>query len=98
MGDPYKTFREEAEWRRESLKTIWPELYADLAQLGQPRKAWGCAMAPHIRVDGTRDYVPVVGRVWLNGPPACRGCLDRSGCKRPGGFPLELKDPREWKA
>ncbi len=95
-GDAYKTFREEAEWRREAVKTIWPELYADLAQLDTPRKAWGCALGAHLRDNGGRRYEPVVGRIWLNGPPACGSCLAKSS-DRPGGYPLDLVDnTRDW--
>lgn len=94
-GDPCKVFREGEEYRREAVKTIWPDLYEALAQLDVPRRAWGCALSPHVRGE-QREYAPVVGRIWLNGPPACAACLARSS-DRPGGYPLDMiEKTRDW--
>lgn len=96
MGDPVTIFREGEAYRREAIKSIWPELYAALMPAG-PRRQWGCALAPHLRGAEPREYVPVAGRIWLNGPPACASCLARSS-DRPGGYPLDMiENPREWR-
>lgn len=88
MGDPYVIFREALASKRDILKTLWPDLYAALALPGEPRPTV-CAAALH-------DYPipPAVGRMSLNGHPACVACLAR--CPRPGGYPLKLIDRREW--
>jgi hypothetical protein len=98
-GDPYRIFREEDEYKRQSLQTIWPSLYDALAQLDVPRPTWGCSLSVHYDPIAGRivEEKPVAGRLWLNGPPACVDCL-ASSCKRPGGYPLERVDnPRDWK-
>jgi hypothetical protein len=94
-GDPYKVFREGEQYRREAINTIWPELYEALAQLDMPKPAWGCALMGHGEGED-RQYVPVVGRIQLNGTPACAVHLQVSD--RPGGYPLEMvPDTRKWK-
>lgn len=94
-GDAYKVFREGEAYRREAIQTIWPELYDALARLDMPKPALGCALVGH----GTgedRQYVPVVGRLHLNGTPACAIHLQASD--RPGGYPLErVKNPAQWR-
>ena len=94
MGDPFAVYREGEEWRRVALEKTWPGLHEVLAGLDAPKPAWGCAFHGH--GEGPyRKYEPVVGRMWLNGPPACAEHLKAS--KREGGYPLERIDPREWK-
>lgn len=96
MSDPFAVFDQESESRRETLKMLWPDLYASLARPKAGRPAWGCAFAEHVNGE-RRTYAPVVGRLWLNGPPGCRECIDRKS-KRPGGYPLELvADPVKWR-
>ena len=94
-ADPYKVFREGEQYRREAINTLWPELYEALAQLDMPKPAWGCALIGH----GTgeqRQYVPVVGRIQLNGTPAC--AIHLAASDRPGGYPLEMvQDTRKWR-
>lgn len=89
-GDPFRVFVEAAEWRRESLKSVWPELYQALAPDPADKRPWGCGFHG---LDG--PYHPVAGRLWLNGPPACGECL-KSKSQRKGGYPLDLIDPKEW--
>lgn len=95
MGaDPFKVFREGEQYRRETIHTIWPELYDALAQLDKPKAAWGCALVGH-GTGAERQFVPVVGRIQLNGTPACE--LHLSASDRPGGYPLQMvDDPRKW--
>lgn len=88
-GDPFAIFANESESKRELIKTLWPELYTCLARLDEPRRAWGCAQLGH-----EQRYAEAVGRLWLNGPPACAEHLKAS--KRPGGFPMKLINPKEW--
>jgi hypothetical protein len=95
-GDPFKIFAEEAEFRRETLKTIWPDLYRALARPSTGKPAWKCALAAHRDYQGRQlDTPPVVGRLWLNGPPACADCLARASA-RPGGYPLDRINPKDW--
>ena len=48
-----------------------------LDSAGKP--AWKCALAAHRDYQGRQlDTPPVVGRLWLNGPPACADCLARA--------------------
>lgn len=86
--DPHQIFREAHDGKRETLRVLWPELYDALKPPDDARKAL-CAAAVH-------DYPipPAVGRMSLNGHPACVACLAR--CPRPGGYPLKLIDRREW--
>lgn len=96
MGDPYAVYRDGEPWRRTALEKTWPGLYEVLAGLDKPKPAWGCALGIHYdRVTGDREYVPVAGRLWLNGTPACETCLKASD--RPGGYPLERIHPDEWR-
>jgi len=94
-GDPFKVFREGEAYRREAIKTIWPDLYVALAELDAPRRQWGCPLSGH----GTgpdRQFVPVVGRLHLNGTPACE--LHLRSSDRLGGYPLDLVDnPARWR-
>lgn len=96
-GDPFVIFKEADEWRRETIKTIWPDLYVALAQLSAGKPAWGCALAAHYDpIAGKRaERAPVVGRIWLNGTPACAGCLAALS-DRPGGYPLDRLNPKDW--
>jgi hypothetical protein len=98
IGDPFAIFVEAAEWRRESLKSVWPDLYKALAPDPADKRPWGCGFV-HPGDDplaGRKSYHPVAGRLWLNGPPACGECI-KTKSKRKGGYPLELTDPREWR-
>lgn len=95
MADPYRIFASEP-GRAESLKVLWPELYACLSRTdgADPAAARSvrCTVGRH---EGKPLDAPLAtGRVSLNGPPACPWCL-RKMCTRPGGFPLKLTDPRE---
>lgn len=92
--DPFRVFREGEEFRRECLSKIWPDLYDALARIGEPQRAWGCALQGHGDGDN-RQYVPVVGRLHLNGTPACE--LHLRSSDRPGGYPLERQNPRKWR-
>ena len=97
-GDPFKIFVEAEQWRRESLKGMWTELYVALAPDPADRQEWGCGFV-HEGDDMLRERRarhPVAGRLWLNGPPACAKCL-ATRSDRPGGYPLELINPREWR-
>lgn len=80
------------DWRKQALSKMWPGLHEVLAGLAAPKRVWGCAMGDH---SDKREYVPVVGRLWLNGPPACAEHL--KGSKRPGGFPLDRINPADWR-
>lgn len=94
-GDPYKVFREGEQFRREAIGKLWPELYEALAQLDMPKPAWGCALVGH-GTGENRQYVPVVGRLHLNGTPACAIHLEASD--RPGGYPLEMvPNTKKWR-
>jgi len=95
-GDPVRIFLEAEEWRRESLKSVWPELYRALAPEPADKRPWGCGFHFRDNPNGRTPYHPVVGRIWLNGPPACGECI-KIKSKRKGGYPLELTDPREWR-
>jgi len=99
-GDPFKLFAEESDSKRETLKMVWPALYDVLAGplAAAADKPWGCAYAAHVDpLTGQRvEYRPVVGRIWLNGPPACADCLVTLS-SRPGGFPLTRVDPDKWR-
>lgn len=94
-ADPYKIFREGEAFRREAVKTVWPELYTALMPAEGTRKAIGCPLTGH-GTGADRQFVPVVGRLHLNGTPACE--LHLRASDRPGGYPLDLVDnPAEWR-
>ena len=94
-GDPFRVFREGEAYRREAVKTLWPDLYEALAELDAPKRAWPCPLIGH-GTGAERQFVPVVGRLHLNGTPACELHLQSSD--RPGGYPLELvENPEQWK-
>lgn len=94
-GDPFKVFAEGEPFRRESLKAIWPELYKVLMPPEGSRKPVGCPLTGHGTGDD-RQFVPVVGRLHLNGTPACE--LHLRSSDRPGGYPLDLVDnPAQWR-
>lgn len=94
-GDPFAVFAQETESKRETLKLVWPDLYNSLFRPAAEHPGWGCAFSDHGPAE-RRTYVPVAGRIWLNGPPACAECIARKS-KRPGGYPLELVDPQRWR-
>lgn len=95
MSDPFSVFGAATDGKRELLKTVWPELYTSLARLDTPRPEVRCVSATH-RLLKHDDRPPAVGRIVRNGAPACRRCID-SMSARPGGYPLQLTDPRNIK-
>lgn len=93
-GDPMAVFAQNPD-KHETLQMIWPELYDALYVPPEGRRAWGCGF--HRGADGEPGpYFPVVARIWLNGPPACRECVAGKS-DTPGGYPLKLIDPFSWK-
>lgn len=79
--------------KQEGLRHFWPELYEALAGKGpdaEPREAPWCPIC-------TRTETPpaarkrAVGRLKLNGAPACAQCIGRLA-DQPGGHPLELQE------
>lgn len=97
LDEAARVFAGETESKRDMLRAVWPELYNVLYQATKTtERAWGCGFHHGENADGSTPYYPVMGRLWLNGPPACRGCL-ASRAERPGGYPMERIDPREWK-
>lgn len=96
MSDPVRIFLDAEPWRRESLKSVWPDLYDALAPPAADRKAWGCGFHFGEGERGIALHHPVVGRIWLNGPPACAECI-KTKSRRKGGYPLDRVDPREWR-
>jgi len=94
-ADPFVLFAAAPEFRRNILKSSWPELHDCLARLDGPAPQVRCASIRHRALPG--DQRPVaVARIVLNGAPACAPCL-RTDAKRPGGYPLALTDPRNVK-
>lgn len=92
-SDPFKVFREGSAQQRENIKMIWPDLYQALALPAGSKPNVTCAVC-----SGGPEHkrMPAVGRLTLNGTPACRDCINAIS-QRAGGYPLELIDPREWK-
>lgn len=91
MSDPKSVFAEGSETMREVLKGIWPELYTALMPPAGSGTVVGCVLGSCVdRPAATRPRA--VGRVSLNGPPACEEHVAAS--RRPGGYPLALTDPR----
>lgn len=90
----FRAYREGADHQRESLGIVWPELGKLLARADEPRPAPHCAIA-HTE-DGEACQRESVARIALNGAPGCALAIEERA-KRPGGYPLELVDPREWR-
>ena len=93
-GDPHKVFREGEQYMRDSLRTIWRELYDALYVPAEERPPPRCAIA-HTE-DGKPCGRESVARISLNGPPGCALAVELRAW-RPGGYPLKHVDPREWK-
>jgi len=95
-GDPFRIFREAGSARQENLKILWPELYSALAlPAGSSKPNINCVVHS-TRYPGEHEVLPAVGRLTLNGQPACRRCIEALS-DRVSGYPLELTDPRTWK-
>jgi hypothetical protein len=95
VASAYDVFRGGSDLRKDAVKTLWPELYAELAGTVAAAKAGRvvrCASVQHC--DTPYDARPLaVGRIELGGGPACKECIaDRA--RRPGGYPLTVTDPR----
>jgi len=71
-------------WMRAMADYSWEQNRADAQALAD--MLWAIYSCP----------VPVVGRIQLNGTPAC--ALHIKASDRPGGYPLERVDnPKEWR-
>jgi hypothetical protein len=89
MRDPLAVFRADPR-RQDTLKALWPDLYACLSVLDKPPAATAarpCQMAAHR--DGHRP--PAVARLSRHGYAACAACVQNSA-DRPGGWPLDLRE------
>lgn len=89
----YRIYADGADHQRESLGIVWPELGKLLARADEPKAPPRCAIM-HTE-DGEPCQRESVARTSLNGPPGCAIAIDERA-RRPGGYPLEHIDPREW--
>lgn len=89
-----RAYADTSQTKKDFLKSYVPELTLLLDRyVNDNRRPASCAvLAPHAEDD---IPMPAIGRMTLNGTPACAGCLKTSD--RPGGYPLDLVDPRKWK-
>lgn len=94
MPDAYEIFAGGSETRVNMLRVGWPELHDALAArvaAAATARVRPCELkAQH--ADGTRPAAS--GRPWPNGPAACASCLAVVRPDRPGGYPLDIIDPR----
>jgi hypothetical protein len=84
------------------LKQIWPELYDAIAGQGDGR-GLRCAFTSMHDAGDLEGWPLAVGRVPLNGRPACQSCvnafLTRYELRQiPQGYPLEgVEHPTRWR-
>lgn len=78
------------------------------AQPGSPKPAATAPPAAPVRIrpcellrehpgDSPANRPPAIGRLSAAGPAACKTCLARLRPSDPGGFPLDISDPRNRK-
>jgi hypothetical protein len=97
-ADPYEIFAGGSDTRRKMLEMGWPELYQALYRAVAAAKANRvrlCEIVTRHGGPGNIDRPPAVGRLAVNGRAACAECIAYFLPDRPGGFPLELTDPRK---
>ena len=93
MSDPWQLFKADPS-RQETLKILWPALYDCLAQLDEagPPRVIRCAVHPDTPIGGAawkaRPHA-VARLVDEFGPPACRGCVNRTYAPGHPGWPLK---------
>lgn len=89
MADPQQVYNEGNDKDRDRVRLIWPDLAAALAAA---RDA-GIEARPTVCAFG--HQATATGRTTLNGHPGCPEHI-KTQSTRPGGYPLERVDPREW--
>ena len=100
MPDPFEIFAGGSETRRKMLETGWPDLFHALNRSVLAAKAGRVRPCEVISRHGGAANVsrpPAIGRLMVNGRAACAECLAYLLPGRPGGYPLEMIDPRSVK-
>lgn len=92
MPDVQAVYNNGSDRDRSNIRMIWADLASALdaaRDAERQNRKTVCAIGAH------PSPVDAVGRMTLNGHPACGDCLKRS--RRQGGYPLDRQDPAKWK-
>lgn len=102
MPDPFRIFKD-TPGKHNTLKILWPELYAALAGDGEPAPGEAgpppkpatpcCALHCAAGTDPKVKRPISVARLSQYGPPACATCVN-TYADRPGGWPLDFREER----
>jgi hypothetical protein len=99
MSDPImRAYADVSADKRKTLGLIFPDLAAALAAANKriEQAAHPNGRPSHIcaHVDHAGTIIAATGRTFPNGEPRCAEHLKH--CKRPGGYPLQLVNPRDY--